>query len=197
MITLQEAKIIALNYCNPSLTDENFVVYFCVLSPKQDYWIIRCNAERYIINKEPEHCYVGVNAYLVDVQTGEVEIVASGNSVEDFLQDKYDLRLANGDFYVLSPSFTKENKQALIHFKQWLACGYTEAICLLSANNKWFTGNYRTLQHIQIQLKEIGINTKITLMEKPDNAVVVESNIWFERDIKRELNKYINKYFSV
>ncbi|EST58564.1 hypothetical protein I5E97_14805 [Proteus hauseri] len=194
MITSQQAQDIVLNHCHSSPYDELFTVYFCELSPKQDFWIIRCNSERYVIYNQLEHCYVGINAYLVDTSTGKIDIVGSGESVEDFLQDKYDLQRANGYFYVLSPSFTKENKQALINFKQWLACGYSEIILLLSSDkNKWFTGSYRTLQHIQIQLKAVEIDTKITLMEKTDDAVVVESNIWFEKDIKESLNKYINK----
>lgn len=192
MITSQKAQDLVLNLCNSKCYNDKFIVYFCELSLNQDYWIIRCNSERYILNNSHAHCYVGVNAYLVNTLTGEIEIVSSAHSIDDFLQDKSDLQRAGQCFYILQPTFTKENKQALINLKQWLGCGYTEALSLLSLNNnKWFTGKLRYLQHIQALLKNKNIKTEISLIETTDNAVVIEPNILYEEDIKKELNKFI------
>ncbi|MBI6529866.1 hypothetical protein JEP40_12175 [Proteus vulgaris] len=192
MISSQQAQDIILNHCHSSSIDKRFAIYFCELSPKQDFWIIRCNSERYVIYNQLEHCYVGVNAYLVDTSTGEINIVGSGESVEDFLQDIYDARTASGQFYLLRPTFSKENKIALLHLKQWIGCGYTDAINLLTINKNWFTSKRRYLQYIQVLLDKRDIKTEIILSDKINGIVVIHNNIWFEEDIRKELRKVID-----
>lgn len=191
MITSQQAQDLILKYCNASLTDDIFVVYFCELSPKQDYWIIRCNSERYVIHNQLEHYYVGVNAYLVNTSTGKIDIVGSGDNVEDFLQDIYDTQTAGSQFYILRPTFTKESKVALLQLKQWISCGYIDAINLLTINQAWFTGKRRDLQHIQTLLKIQNIDTDIILVNDIKNAVIIDNDIWFEQDVRRVLSEKI------
>ncbi|WP_099075605.1 hypothetical protein [Proteus alimentorum] len=191
MLTSQQAQDIVLNHCHSSLCDERFAIYFCELSPKQDFWIIRCNSERYIIYNQLEHCYVGVNAYLVNTSTGKIDIVGSGESVEDFLQEIYDAQTADSQFYLLRPTFSKDNKIALLNLKQWLECGYTDIINLLTINRSWFTGKHRNLQHVQALLNKRNIETEIVLVDKTENAIIVDNSIWFEEDIKKELKKVI------
>ncbi|QIG05839.1 hypothetical protein [Proteus sp. ZN5] len=191
MITSQQAQDIVLNHCHSSPYGERFAIYFCELSPKQDFWIIRCNSESYVIYNQLEHCYVGVNAYLVDIFTGKIDIVGSGESVEDFLQDIYDAQTAGSQFYLLRPTFSKENKIALLNLKQWLKCGYTNTINLLTINRNWFTGKRRYLQHIQILLDKRDIKTEIVLADNIDGIVVINNNIWFEEDIIKKLRKVV------
>ncbi|HCN42627.1 MAG TPA: hypothetical protein DIS95_09510 [Proteus vulgaris] len=191
MITSQQAQDIVLNHCHSTPYAEQFVIYFCELSPKQDFWIIRCNSEGYVIYNQLEHCYIGVNAYLVDTFTGKINIVSSGESVEDFLQEIYDTQTACGQFYLLRPTFSKENKISLLHLKQWIGCGYIDAINLLTINKNWFTGKRRYLQHIQILLDKRDIKTEIILADKIDNIVVINNGTWFEEDIKKELRTVI------
>ncbi|HEK2896166.1 hypothetical protein [Proteus terrae] len=192
MITSQQAQDIVLNHCHSSPCGERFAIYSCELSPKQDFWIIRCNSERYVIYNQLEHCYVGINAYLVDTFTGKIDIIASGESVEDFLQDIYDTQTAGSQFYLLRPTFSKENKIALLNLKQWLGCGYTDTIKLLTINRSWFTGKHRYLQHIQILLNKRNINTEIILADKTESIVIIDNSTWFEEDIRKELRKVID-----
>lgn len=196
MITSQQARDIVLNHCHSSPCDERFVIYFCELSAKQDFWIIRCNSERYVIYNQLEHCYVGVNAYLVDTYTGKIDIVGSGQNVEDFLQDIYDAQAAGSQFYLLRPIFSKENKIALLNLKQWLGYGYTDTVNLLTINKNWFTGKRRNLQHVQILLNKRDINTEIILADKTEGIVIIDNSTWFEEDIRRELRKVIRNESS-
>lgn len=191
MITSQQAQDIVLNHCHSSPCGEQFAIYFCELSPKQDFWIIRCNSERYVIYNQLEYCYVGVNAYLVDTSTSKIDIVGSGESVEDFLQDIYDAQTACGQFYLLRPTFSKENKISLLHLKQWIGCGYIYAINLLTINKNWFTGKRRYLQHMQTLLDKRDIKTEIILADNIDGIVVINNNTWFEEDIRKELRKLV------
>ncbi|WP_337135588.1 hypothetical protein [Proteus terrae] len=192
MITSQQARDIVLNHCHASPCDERFAIYFCELSAKQDFWIIRCNSERYVIYNQLEHCYVGVNAYLVDTYTGKIDIVGSGQNVEDFLQDIYDAQAAGSQFYLLRPIFSKENKIALLNLKQWLGYGYTDTVNLLTINKNWFTGKRRNLQHVQILLNKRDINTEIILADKTEGIVIIDNSTWFEEDIRKELRKVID-----
>ncbi|QPN88659.1 hypothetical protein [Proteus vulgaris] len=84
----------------------------------------------------------------MDIFTGRIDIIASGESVKNFLQDIYDTQTVGCQFYLLRPTFSKENKIALLNLKQWLECGYTNTIKLLTINKNWFTGKHRYLQHI-------------------------------------------------
>ncbi|XTD83138.1 hypothetical protein AB8849_08175 [Proteus vulgaris] len=127
----------------------------------------------------------------MDTFTGKINIVSSGESVEDFLQEIYDTQTACGQFYLLRPTFSKENKISLLHLKQWIGCGYIDAINLLTINKNWFTGKRRYLQHIQILLDKRDIKTEIVLADKIDNIVVINNGTWFEEDIKKELRTVI------
>lgn len=196
MITSQQAQDIVLNHCHSSPCGERFAIYFCELSPKQDFWIIRCNSERYVIYNQLEHCYIGVNAYLVNTFTGKINIVGSGESVEDFLQDIYDAKAAGSQFYLLRPTFSKDNKIALLNLKQWLGYGYTDTINLLTINRNWFTGKRRYLQHIQILLNKRDINTEIILADKTEGIVIIDNSTWFEEDIRKKLGKVIRNESS-
>ncbi|WP_368869187.1 hypothetical protein [Proteus terrae] len=128
----------------------------------------------------------------MDTYTGKIDIVGSGQNVEDFLQDIYDAQAAGSQFYLLRPIFSKENKIALLNLKQWLGYGYTDTVNLLTINKNWFTGKRRNLQHVQILLNKRDINTEIILADKTEGIVIIDNSTWFEEDIRRELRKVID-----
>ena len=128
----------------------------------------------------------------MDTYTGKIDIVGSGQNVEDFQQDIYDAQAAGSQFYLLRPIFSKENKIALLNLKQWLGYGYTDTVNLLTINKNWFTGKRRNLQHVQILLNKRDINTEIILADKTEGIVIIDNSTWFEEDIRKELRKVID-----
>lgn len=197
MITKETAKDIILKYCEHILANgstEKFAIQSCELSPCKNYWVIRCNTEDYVLHNIWYRGNVGINAYLVHIQSGEIETIGSAQSVDDYLQDKLDLANAGNRKYVLVPLFNRLDKKTLVHFKQWLRCGISDAIKMLSNNRKkWLTGKKRELQFTQKLLSEINIQTDIVLVEDSENALQINGNISFLEDIKTALNAYLNK----
>lgn len=63
---------------------EKFALISCELSGDGDHWIVRVNSEDDVLHGRFERCYVGVNAYLVNVMSGEIETVGSAQSVETY-----------------------------------------------------------------------------------------------------------------
>jgi len=97
MITSEDAQAAVLTRVNSAahvLCRDTFVIQSCVLSARSDYWIVRANSEDFVLRGMGEKQYVGVNAYLVSTVAGSIEIVGSGQSVESYLQDKYDVEAA-------------------------------------------------------------------------------------------------------
>ncbi|WP_185066877.1 hypothetical protein [Pseudomonas frederiksbergensis] len=94
---------------------ERFVIQSYELSANGDYWVIRSNSEDYVAHGMMEFCYVGLNAHLINVMTGERETVVSCMSVNEYLQDKYDLVAVSGNQYVLTPAIDRGDKPALVN----------------------------------------------------------------------------------
>lgn len=183
-ICAQQAEAIVLELYNSSgrVRDgeaERYVIQSCELSPRGDYWIVRCNTEAYVVHDIPLSCLVGVNAHLVDVNSGEVGVVGSAISVDDYLQDKYDLASAAGKVYVLGPAFERSDKAEMIHLRRKLACTYAEVFALLSDEKAhWLTGIARILRDAQQLLASQGIRTAISLAPAAGNAVSVGVETW-------------------
>ena len=197
MITANEAQNIILKQCEGTLPDgtiEKFAIMSCELSPCKNYWVIRCNSEDYVLRNIVLRMYIGVNAHLVHVQSGQVETIGSAESVDGYLQDKLDYAHAEGKEYVLIPLFDKTDKKLLIHFKQWLQCGISDAINMVSDKNKlWLTGTKRDLQRLCSLLNQEQIPTGIILSENPANAVQVDRTTMFVGDVKNALIQYLNR----
>lgn len=159
---------------------ERYAIQSCERSPRGDYWIVRCNTEDWVLNQESMRCLVGVNAHLVNVHSGEVDVVASVMSVDEYLQDKYDLMTAAGQVYVLGPAFDRSDKAALINLRQALACTYPEAFALLSPEHaRWLTGTARQLAEVQQLLAGVHIHTVVTLNASAGQAVPVGVETWY------------------
>jgi hypothetical protein len=158
---------------------ERFAIQSCELSFNGDYWVIRSNSEDYVVHGMTEFCYVGVNAYLVNVVTGKHETVVSCMSVEEYLQDKYDLEAASGNQYVLTPAIERGDKPALVNLRRKLQCTYPQILALLTGKQRhWLTGKRRLLEEAQRLLLEQAITTQIELVTDAGEAVTIGVETW-------------------
>lgn len=197
MLKTEEAQTIVLRRSNQGRDTnggDEFVIQSCELSPRKDYWVIRVNSADYVIRGVVGKCYVGVNAHLVNALTGEVETVSSAQGWQNYLQDKYDLINAQGNFYILRPAFDKSDKSALINLRQKLECRAQDVICMTSPdNNFWLTGNLRKLNDAKILLEKANIQVNIELHADSRGAIVIDESVWYFDEIKARLRRRINE----
>ncbi|MCW2291798.1 hypothetical protein M2262_001848 [Pseudomonas sp. BIGb0408] len=197
MLSAQQACSIVLGLCEGVTRDgkpERFAIQSCELSAKGDYWVICCNSEDYVVHGKTEYCYVGVNAHLVDVTTGECETVASCFSVEQYLQDKSDRQAAAGNSYVLCPAFSREDKAAVINLRRKLSCSYPDSFVLLSSTGRhWLTGIRRYLEDAQRMLAGEGITTTIELDPDPKGAIAIGPEAWHIDSVLKAVQKKLER----
>lgn len=182
VLTAEQACEIVLGLFDGVMRDgkpERFVIQSCELSANGDYWVIRSNSEDYVVHGMTEFCYVGVNAHLINVITGERETVVSCMSVDEYLQDKYDLEAASGNQYVLTPAIDRGDKPALVNLRRKLQCTYPQTLALLTGIQRlWLTGKRRLLEDAQRLLLEQGITTQIELVLDAGEAVAIGVETW-------------------
>lgn len=166
---------------------EAFVVQSCSLSTHKYYWVVRANSADYVLRGNVSQCYVGVNAYLVDVRTGAIDIVGSNESVHSYLQDKYDLREAAGRHYVLRAAFARSDKRAIIHLHQALACTLQRARELSEEDCDWLTGIRGHLRDAQELLRQKGIATSIELVDKAESVRPIDHRTRHWEELKNLL----------
>ncbi|MBK5373792.1 hypothetical protein JFT81_03995 [Pseudomonas sp. TH43] len=192
-LTADQACAIVLALFDGAMRDgkpERFVIQNCELSANGDYWVIRCNSEDYVVHGMTEFCYVGVNAHLINVFTGEREMVVSCITVEEYLQDKYDLEAAAGKQYVLTPALDRADKPALINLRQKLQCTYPQTLALLTGQQRlWLTGTRMLLKNAQRLLGEQGITTQIELLPDAGEAVVIGVETWHIEAVLKAVRK--------
>lgn len=190
VISEQKARDIVISL--HSATSENlerFAIHSSTLSARGDYWVVRANSEDYVVRGMVEHCYVGVNAYLVHTESGDVEVVGSGGSVERYLEDKCDLFNAGTKCYVLMPIADASDKAFVLHLRQQLECSLVDARRLTSSEHKyWLTGKRSTLSHAKRLLEQRGILTKIELVPHPCAASTARESDWHWEALKASLN---------
>lgn len=173
---------------------ERFAIQSCKLSEQGDYWVIRANSEDFLLRGIQERCYVGVNAHLVSVVSGDIEIVGSGQSVVQYLGDKYDAVTAGNKYYVLVPDFDKSDKASVIRLRQKLECTPQKVMQLVSPESIcWLTGKRRTLGDAQVMLQREGIQTRIQLQQSPGSAVRIDDSVWQWSQLKSALNRMEEK----
>ena len=190
MIDAEQAKALVLRRSEAASEGrERFAIQSCTLSAQGDYWVIRANSEDFVLRGIQERCYVGVNAHLVDTASGEIETVGSGQSVEQYLGDKYDAARAGTKHYVLVPDFDKNDKASVIRVRQKLECTLQRAMQLVSPESScWLTGKRSTLGHAQALLQREGIQTSIQLQQSPGPAVKIDDSVWHWDLLKSALN---------
>ena len=197
MLSAQQASAIVLDLHEGSLRDgrpERFAIQSCELSANGDYWVVRCNTEDCVVYGKTEYCYVGVNAHLVDVHTGALETVASCFTVDQYLYDKRHLQAANGNSYVLCPTFSREDKAQVITLRQTLSCSYPESFELLSVTGRqWLTGIYRHLEEARCLLAEEGIATGIELVSEPKGATAIGPETWHISAVLKAIQKTLHR----
>jgi hypothetical protein len=182
MISAAKAKKIILDRSQPRSgvpTMDDLAITTCELSERGDYWIIRGNRVGYVVYGLQEYLAVGLNAWLVDVETGEVDGVGSGQDLDDYLQDKYDLAEAAGGHYTIEPAFDRGDKAAVIRLRQLLDCPIQSAVRLTLPDDRcWLTGSLRVLKLVQMQLEGKGVSTRIALRADPAGAVHLRYQYW-------------------
>ena len=192
LITAEQACEIVLGLFDGVMRDgkpERFVIQSCELSANGDYWVIRSNSEDYVIHGMTQFCYVGVNAHLINVMTGEHETVVSW-SVDEHLQDKYDLEAASGNTYVLTPASDRSDKAALVNLRRKLQCTYPQTLALLTGKQRhWLTGKRRLLEDAQRLLFEQGIATQIELVFDAGEAVAIGVETWHIEAVLRAVRE--------
>lgn len=148
MIDADQAKALVLRRCEASSHQgDRFAIQSCELSEFGDYWVVRANSEDFVVRGIQECRYVGANAHLVHATSGEIETVGSGQSVEQYLGDKYDVMRAAGKHYVLTPNFDRSDKPGVIRLRQMFDCSLQTAVQMVSPESKfWLTGRKRTLE---------------------------------------------------
>jgi hypothetical protein len=140
-----------------------------------------------------EKQYVGVNAYLVSSVSGNVELVGSAQSVESFLQDRYDAEAAEDEHYVLGPIFTRYEKTALVNLRQKLECSFQDAMLLISApQSAWITGSLATLKNAKELLEQQEINVSIQLHPEIASAIEIDNSVSDWNAMKTELHRLIH-----
>jgi hypothetical protein len=193
VLTAEQACEIVLRLFDGVMRDgkpERFVIQSCELSANGDYWVIRSNSEDYVVHGMTEFCYVGVNAHLINLMTGESETVVSCMSVDEYLQDKYDLEAASGNKYVLTPAIDRSDKPALVNLRRKLQFTYPQTLALLTGKQRhWLTGKRRLLEDAQRLLFEQGIATQIELVFDAGEAVAIGVETWHIEAVLRAVRE--------
>jgi hypothetical protein len=191
-LTAEQACEVVLGLSDNVMRDGKpvrFVIQSCELSANGDYWVIRSNSEDYVVHSMTEYCYVGVNAHLINVRTGEHDTVV-GWSVDEHLQDKYDLEAASGKPYVLIPIIDRSDKTALVNLRRKLQCTYPQTLALLTGEQRlWLTGKRRILEDAQRMLLEQGINTQIELVADAGEAIAIDVETWYTEAVLKAVRK--------
>ncbi|MBB5943504.1 hypothetical protein [Xanthomonas sp. 3307] len=195
MIKADQAKALVLHCYEASCEGrERFAIQSCTLSERGDYWIVRANSEDFVLRGIQERCYVGINAHLVNTTSGEIEIVGSGQCLDEYLQDKCDAANAGASHYVLCPDFDTSDKASVIRLRQRLECSLQRAIQLASPEfGCWLTGKRRMLSNAKEMLQNEGIAVRIRLLENPRCAVTIENYILHWTELRSALNRVKTK----
>jgi hypothetical protein len=166
MINQTRAEAILLEFLNPpsEVLERGYklMITSVELSPNQDYWVMGANTEAYVRGEEDAPCLIGVIAYLVNSETGEIELV--GEPLEQYLEDKYDERDAQGMAYVLGSAYQENDKGAIVRLRQLLQCTLPESKAMIAGDMRlWLTGKKRILVGVVEFFREQQIETEIVL----------------------------------
>lgn len=192
MIDQKQAEEIVLRRLNPPGGDDPFVISSVELSPRGDYWIIGANSEAYVVHGDESRRSVGVNAYLVHAESGEIETVGSGEMPEDTLQDKYDEQAAGGMHYTLVSAEEASNMRAITRLRGVIQCSLSDARELISGNKTvWATGRKREVTRASELLAEQGIVTEVKLSESREGLPEAPETLAGWDDIRELLHRRI------
>ena len=176
MISREMAEAIVLEFYKSNGKQYRYAIQSTRLSPRGDYWVVSCNTAEYVLEGLDEYCLVGGGPTLVDVQSGEVTQMSSGETWMQYLQDKYDVEAAGGQSYVLHPLFDKQDKHSVVILRQQLGLSYQETLSLLRPHREWWlTGPLSKLKMCQARLEERQIQTTIDLASGPVNATQIDA----------------------
>lgn len=167
----EQAERIVLDRLNREPDNEDrFVIINSELAPRGDCWIIRANSAAYVESGDFSRMFVGVNAYLVDTANGTIEIVGSGETIEDYLQERYDERDAGGRHYVLACAIDRNDKPGLLCLHRALNCSLAVARQLIDEPHRlWLHGRKQVLMQAADLLRRRGVAVSIVLTDAVDD----------------------------
>ena len=185
MLTRQEIESLVLRMY--SADGSPSAIQTCEQSADNAYWVVRANDARYALHGRTEFCNVGVNAYLVDASTGEIEVVGSACSVEQYLADKKDLQLAGSKKYVLYTSFDGYDPKWVIHLHRKIGCSLSDSRRLARNTEWWLTGKKSVLDAARHLFAREGIPVSVTLAVNAGMAKLLSDAPYFWDDLKKVL----------
>ncbi|MCP4703208.1 MAG: hypothetical protein GY865_01240 [candidate division Zixibacteria bacterium] len=164
----KEARTILIDYLKTDPNVEGLPeISSCELSENKQHWIIQI---RTLTESDHQDVFTGVGGYLIDNDSGEVEIVPSGGSIEDFLQDKKDKLTAGVNDYVLYPHPGQDLAHEILYLRQLAPISLEDARSLMFANESgWISGSMAELSLAREQLRAKGINC-IIRPQSPDSS---------------------------
>ena len=185
MLTRQEIENLVLRLC--SSDGAPFAIQSCELSTDKACWVVRANSAQYVLHGRSEFCRVGVNAYLVDPSSGEIEVVGSSCSVRQYLADKQDVLFAGQKKYVLHHAFDGYDPKWILHLHRKIGCSLLDARRLARNTEWWLTGKKRVLEEARDLLASEGIPAKVTLAVNAGMAQALSDSPLFWDELRKIL----------
>ena len=168
-VSQEEAEEIIFKLVNEDfekgLCEDNFVISHVSLDNTASYWVIGSNSEAFVKHGVFGKCYVGLQAHLVDVDTGEIHTVGSGQDLDEVIQDLLDEKIAGRGVWYIKPLDDADHKKQILNLRRFCTISMSDAKRILR-HKSWFKGKKRELESSKVILKEFGVATEIILSEQ-------------------------------
>lgn len=188
MITRDDAVAIVATYWNETVEteDDEFHPSSAELTPEGDYWCVSGNSKAWLIGGDQGRMAVGISGFIVDAETGALEVAGSAQDPADLLQDCRDDKIAAGRHYVLAGGTGSGSPDEVSALRDVFPIGMMRARqFLLPPERYWFIGKRRLLSDYQRQLSALGIPTELLLLDQPPEAIEVHWLSKFSWDLCR------------
>ena len=188
MITHDEAVGIVADYWNKNVQKDGdeFQASSVELTEEGDFWLIHGNAKACVVDGDQMRMAVGISGFIVDSDTGTLEIAGSAQDPSDILQDCRDDKEAAGRHYVLAGGTGSGALEEVSALRGLFPIGMTRARqFLVPPERYWFIGKRRFLKNYQRELSALGMPTEIILLDQAPDAIEVHWRSRFSWDLPR------------
>lgn len=188
MITRDEALALAAKYWNETVErdGDEFHESSVELTSERDYWIIQGNTKAGLVGGDERRILIGISCFIIDSDSGTLEIVGSAQKTCDILQDCRDNKLAAGKHYVLSGGTGNGSLEEVSALRKIFPIGVSRARqFLLPPKRHWFTGKRRFLLEYKRELSHLGMPSEILLLDHAPQAIEVDWQSGFSFDLDR------------
>ncbi|MAS93909.1 MAG: hypothetical protein CMO55_12010 [Verrucomicrobiales bacterium] len=192
MITRKQAISIVAEHWNKSILQDGdeFHPSSVELPEECDFWVIHGNSKAYLVDGDHQRLAVGEGGYVVDADTGALEIAGSAQDVLDILQDCRDDKVANGKNYVLAGGTGSRAFHEISAFRKVFACGVHRAREMLKAPERyWFTGKRRLLVSYQAEFEALDIPSEVILLDDVSDVITINWSSRFKWDLQSLSNR--------